>query len=404
MLCPNCHSDDVITVQDQLICVNCGRLLTAAEAAAQKAKVKVKTSDKRKPGRPRAAKLDTPHATAVKAAAAKAVPDSTFLVDDIRPAKPAASTVSAQKKPSKITHHSVVASSLRALHPSWIVLAIPGAVLVAEAIIMIVRAYLYIPRAEQWHQLLIGLCLSLSGVIWLRFVRSAVMYHRAGVHDHRLAGMGTALRAVTARTGRFCVFGLRHSAAALVELSLLALVVWYGGSVASLPNLVLIGLIFVACFGLLYLLGSLWVVQRLVEAGIIVSDLDLAEAHRLGWRLWRKHWELLGARLAALFVIVTLGGAVAIAVRMALLHRSAVVQLVVIVAVTTLTIALLTVASGGAAEASYRQLVNLSEPSRAHQLLGRRRALKPTAWATILLGCGLVLPLAAASAGLVLWH
>ena len=42
-------------------------------------------------------------------------------------------------------------------------------------------------------------------------------------------------------------------------------------------------------FCLTYLLAGIWIVHRLIEAGIVVSGLSLTAAQWLGWRLWRKH-------------------------------------------------------------------------------------------------------------------
>ncbi len=407
MLCPNCHSDDVITVQDQLICVNCGRLLTASEAAAQKKKAAATpkvtvTKAKRAPGRPRAAKLDTPQQRAAS---------QTVSINDIRPkpivqktALPKHVETAAQPRQRHLNHDGVMLAGIKALRPTWIGLALPGAAVVAGALAFAFSAYLYATRADQAWEFVAALLLAISGLVWLRFIRSAVMYQRAGVHDHRLAGYEVALCVSGARSGQLALFNLRHTATALAELSGLALVVWYGGRLTVVPSLLHLSLIFIVCFALLYLLGSLWVVQRLVEAGIVISGLKLPAAHWLGWRFWRKHWELLGIRLAALAVILTIGVAVGLGLMVGLHGLSFVYRIGIFVAVTALGIAILTVVSGGSAEATYRQLVAIDQPQRASRLLGQRHATKPTPGAKWLLFVGLLLPMLGAAVVATLWH
>ncbi len=406
MLCPNCHSDDVITVQDQQICVNCGRLLTKAEAAAQIKKApssKIKVASKRGPGRPRAAKLDTP----MQKPASHSV-----SINDIKPRRPApqpASTpeitpIALKSKKAKIKHGAAFMAGFRALRPTWIALMLPGAITVAIALVYTANSYLHTARLQQAPEFTIAVLVFITGLVWLRFIRAGVMFQRAGVHDHRLSNYGSALRASLARDGQLKLFYLRHTAAALAELSLLTLVVWYGGRLTILPNLLHIGLLFIACFGLLYLLGSLWVVQRLVEAGIMVSSLKLPAAHWLAWRFWRKHWELLGARLIALLIILTLGAGVAIGLRAGLHGLDQTIKVCLLVGVGGFGIAILTVFSGGVTEDLYRQLVGIDESERSSRLLGQRHAVKPRWGAKVLFLAGLILPLAAAVMIAYLWH
>lgn len=399
MVCPNCHSDDVITVQDQLFCVNCGRLLTKSEAASQTKTSRPKTVIKRGPGRPRAAKLDTPRPTPVRAVTATVASRQPIHAPE---AIPGAATTRAKGK--RVVHHSVIWAAVRALHPAWIALALPGAAVVAGAVTLAVGAWLYLPRHDQAEQFVAALCLGFGGVVWLRFIRSAVMFQRAGAHDHRLMKIETALRVAMARTGRLALFNLRHCAAALAELAALAIVVWYGGRITHLPEIVHVGLLFLVCFGLVYLICSLWVVQRLVEAGIVISDLKLPTAHWLGWKLWRRHWELLGARFGALLLILTSAGGAAVGLKAGLGQLSYTTRFSVDFVVATIAMAALTVVSGGAAEASYRQLVNLSQPQRAGQLMGRRRAQAPSPGSVILFLAGLILPLVAVGLVVTLWH
>src|ERR1019366_8484394 len=102
------------------------------------------------------------------------------------------------------------------------------------------------------------------------------------------------------RTARLMGLRLRHSLVVVIDLALLGALVWYGGRQTVLPPTLQLVLVFVGCFGLLYLLGSLWVVHRLIEAGIVMSGLSIKVARHLSWRFWRHHWELLGLRFAAL--------------------------------------------------------------------------------------------------------
>jgi Zn ribbon nucleic-acid-binding protein len=409
MLCPNCHSNDVITMQDQLICVNCGHLLTPAEVVARKKKEpKAVSVAKRRPGRPHAVRLDAP----VIAQTTPSPPTKkTSLIHDIRPpvrpktpVVPPPKVPRAKTKKASMDHESVIYGGLRALGPTWIILALPGAALVVGGLVSAILVYLNTARSQQGAGLVIALCFILSGMVWLRFIRSAVMFQRAGVYDHRLAGIPAALRISAARTGRLSLFNLRHGAATLAELAALVIVVWYGGRITVVSSLFEVGLVFALCFALLYLLGSLWVVQRLVEAGIIISNLKLSSAHWLGWRLWRKHWELLGARFAALIVIIATLTSLALGIKYGPTNLGTTDQAIIGLVIGVLAAAMLTVISGGAAEASYRELVRVDFPKRSSRLLGQRHSAKPTRGAMALLISALVLPLVAAGAIAILWR
>ena len=399
MLCPNCHSDDVISVQDQLICVNCGRSLTATEAAAQKKKTastpQVKVIKKQRPGRPRAAKLDTPVTNLSKPVADIKAPQQR--------ARPVAQHTG-ERASRELTHGSVVGSAFRALRPTWIALALPGAALVVSAITYAVSSYLYTPRPEQGNELVVSLAIFMSGMVALRYIRSAVIFQRAGIHDHRLSSFGAALRTAMARSGQLALLNIRHIAFLLGELALLGLVVWYGGHLTIFPNWLHIAVLFIASFALLYLLAGIWIVHRLIEAGIVVSGLSLTAAQWLGWRLWRKHGELLGVRIIGLLVILLVTGGIAVGLDVILKVQSYIIQVTVAVLLASLSVAVLTVMSGGAAEASYRQLVAMSQPRRSARLLGSRHSIKPSLGSRTVLVGAFVIPLLAAIVVGTVWH
>jgi len=68
MVCPNCKSTDIITVQDQRFCIACGQILPlekspAAPKTAKAVPIVASTAPaakRRKPGRPKASRLDAP--------------------------------------------------------------------------------------------------------------------------------------------------------------------------------------------------------------------------------------------------------------------------------------------------------------------------------------------------------
>lgn len=349
-------------------------------------------------------------------------------MSDLRPAGPqppsAPATVTpikpsrANDKPSaprgRIAIGALMGSSLKSLRPLWIVVALPGAALVATGAILAVWSYYYLRSGMDMSlvslnlreriELIAAVGLVLGGWAWLRLVRAAVIFQRAGANDHRLAEFGVAWHAAMARTGRLVSLRLRHALVVAAELMLLGGIIWYGGRLDGLPVWAQISLIFGGCLGVLYLLASLWVVHRLIEAGIILSGLRISSSHRLGLKLWRRHWELLGLRLAALIVYAALGLAAAYGVFLGVHSLNTSLQLSLSAAALTIGIAVVTVISGGATEATYRQLIKLDVPDRASKLLGARRPLKVSAVSALILFLGLALPLGAAVGSLIYLH
>ncbi len=57
MVCPNCHSSELIVIQGQNFCISCGRIVPAGHTPERAAKTK---TAKRPVGRPKAGKLDVP--------------------------------------------------------------------------------------------------------------------------------------------------------------------------------------------------------------------------------------------------------------------------------------------------------------------------------------------------------
>ena len=420
MVCPNCHSHDFIAVQDQLFCVSCGRLTTPAEVQAEKlAVVASAPPPKRSVGRPRAIKLDSPlppTPAPVKPAPAAIAQIAPRSLSDIRPVQPRPLVAPAKpvKPPSRpprphLAIGSIIKASLHALHPLWIVWAAPGAALIAVGLILGAWALFYHgallmpwqPSVRVAGELIAALGLITGGYGWLHLTRAAVIFHRAGVNDHRLTASSTAWQASIARTARLIGLRLFLGLTGIITLAFLGTLVWYGGRSSALPSALQLTLVFIGCFGLLYLLGSLWVVERLIEAGIVISGLSVKVANHLSWRFCRHHWELLGLRLVALTSILSVGGAIAFGLFLMLRDTATIVQFGAASAALTILFSVLTVISGGAAEATYRLLVELERPQRALQLLGGRRSLRPSIAAIILLSLGLVLPLGIAAAALI---
>jgi len=300
-------------------------------------------------------------------------------------------------------------ASLRSLHPLWIVLALPGAALVAMGLVLGVWDAFYLGAVmtplklslREIGELIAALGFFVSGLGWLRLTRAAAIFHRAGVYDHRLAGNAVSWLAAMSWTPRLMGLRLRHGLAIAVDLGLLGALVWYGGRPGVLPFAFQAALVFMGCLGLLYLLGSIWVVHRLVEAGIVMSGLSIKVARQLSWRFWRHHWELLGMRFFGLSAVLVVGGGIAYGLFAAFNASATNLQLSAAAGALTLALAILTVLSGGAAEAGYRLLIELERPYRASRLLGGRRPLQPSLVATALLGIGLAVPLGVSLAALI---
>lgn len=415
MVCPNCQSSDIVSVQDQFFCVSCGQLVPP-QAAKPVAEVAPK---KKGPGRPRAAALDTPVApvesevTPVPVSAPSITPAAAAsqakgrTMDALAPRQTDGVTAKAPAKASaKTVAPSPLLAALAALELPWIAAAWPGLLAFGVAALVLWQGYSVagcgtslVVWQNHWQLLALAFGLAWLGWLWLRGVVAAVVFHRAGVHDQRLEDSGSASRAVISRFGRIVLLELPYVAVQLVLITLLVALALYGVGSTNFPVTWQAGGVFALSLGILYLMGAEWVMRDLTLAAMMVSGLSLRQSRRLAWRLWCRHMELLGARLCGRLADLVIGaGVIALIWELEFDQPSLAAGLSVVAIVAAFS--LMTVSGAGGTEAIYRQLVGTQDG--ATTLLAGRRAVivRPRrVAAVILLVC---LPAMAGAAALAL--
>lgn len=169
-----------------------------------------------------------------------------------------------------------------------------------------------------------------------------------------------------------------------------------GSIVWPVPEWAHIAGLFVGFLALVYIMAGLTLAQGLGRVGLTVSLLSAGHALKLGWRLFWGHFELAGFRtLALLFELVLLVPFAAAAIAMVLLVPPAFSWAAVLGAVILTTIAGALAGAGTASwwEGAYRHLVEHDYQTESGRLLGGRPAERPRPFALaalIIAGTGLI--------------
>ena len=455
-MCPNCQSKEVIKVQDQWFCTGCGQLiLTAAEAheaasetlaadlpagvtmAPEMAAVisnhskptavrvantppETKVPKKRKVGRPKAVRLDTPLEPALSElpsvapaeVAAPALKPVTKVakteaavgrsMNDIAPrtvtepvalANDAPPLAAAPTKPAKpaVHHPALDYSQVEAeswsqrWHPKYAFAFAMPAVLLAllvgwgAAILTHGTAaeMLKVTQANIWS--IGGEIVLVLALYYLSqsLASSALIFRIARDADHRPAPRsrwwGVAINSFGAR------FRLDLSVVTMqvFGLALIAALVYTGGTAWSVPEYVQLGALALAFMVMLYLVAGLGLAQILGHVGVTLGVVPARRALALGWDFFRHHFDLLGARLLSLLVELALvvpfiAAVIALTYLGSDYYRWAIVAVVMLGVVTVGMLS----GAGGAIwwQAVYRRLVRNERITEVMNLLAGRHA------------------------------
>ncbi len=405
-------------------------------------KVMIEKPGKRKrPGRPKASRLDQPVASggmrdiaigftptlepaiseskavadppAAPDAAKPVIPDkkpSSRQLSDIAP-KRHASSAPAQPSPSKteakegepqpVQFSDLMSASIRGrFNAAHFCLALLPAILLAMAggfiVVTLAGDYTAVNRLLPPHAVvpLTGelAIIALLYYVSRSFMHGAIVYGAARQSDHRPAPVASWIDMSARSFGTRLRFDFLSLLAQTGVLALIASLVITGGLQWPVPEWLQLGLIFGAFFALVYLLAGLMLTQGLGHVAVTLSTVTARKAFGLGWIFFRHHFELIGIKLLTLVVelvlLAPLGIAIAALILLAPIERSWLV-------VGGLTVGVMVAgASTGAAsalwwQAAYRKLVKTERLTEAVGLLTSRK-LSPsrghaTAWMIILM-------------------
>jgi hypothetical protein len=511
MVCPNCHSKQILTVQDQQFCINCGQMVpdpvTKANAGglkiqqnglpvgvkilgknapvadsdsqpkpepapepkpepapASKAKlvpsliqsrhriaatspgedetenqedspaVPRPRTAKRKPGRPKAGRLDVPkpvQAEAAVAAVASAAPAPamdpvsrtprprrTHAVATVTPeaAPPKEPTAASADKPSPRmmdiaapkpktktpAHHQVHKVGVPPLHFGHVIatslrsrfgrhhLALASLAAVVFASTAAAGAWLFLDgQLPSVANRLMGADPRLLAELVLLAVlyyigrsvgQAAIIYGVAREADHRPVGLSSQLGIAINGFGRRLGLDLVFGAAQLSVLSAIVLLAVTGGTPWRYQDFTLnpqiqLGVIFTLFLLLLYLMTALALSHGLANVAVVLTKNQSTEAAKLGWRLFSHRFELLGWRFLSLALEMLIAVPVAAAALALLVIAPTGMIWLLSLGVGVLAWVLGAVIGSGTATwwaALYRKLVLVDHPAAEAALLSSR--------------------------------
>lgn len=460
MVCQNCHSHDVIKVQDQFFCVNCGNLVAPPQPKAKEpipvvvpaidglpegvtilpvgdmvtAVVAGKPVKRKRPGRPKATRLDQPVTSGgmrdisagfapvlspdiseakpaseapeiapvsvpqtVQASPSPASgPHGSRRLSDIAPARHAApapkveQSTNKEHPPQPMVFGDLISSSLRGrFNPTHFCLALLPAILLAFVGGFIVLAlagdYTNVGRLVPQRLLLPvgGELLIIAALYYVSrsFMHGAIVYGAARRADHRPTTVARWMDMSARSFGARLRLDVLNGLAQLAVLALAGSLVVTGGILWPVPAWFQLGLLFVAFFALMYLLAGLMLSQGLGHVAVTLSTMNARQAFGLGWLFFRHHFELIGLKLLTfaveLLLLVPVAAAVAALIVLVPGNQTWLVVAGLVVGVTVAG------ASTGAASAlwwqeTYRRLVRADRLTEAVALLTGRKLASST--------------------------
>lgn len=383
---------------------------TTAAAAGTTTKTR-----KRKPGRPKAGRLDTPIRTAPTETAATAptpapAPALRRMSDlSPRPAEPASTapppakstapaSAGARPKPSRppkphvhkvgvppLHFGAVVGLSLRSrLRPQMLGLATLAAI--AFGVVASYGAWLVatsgLPRLAD-SLIAAGPRLAIeAGIIALMYYigrsigGAAITFGIARESDARPASLGQQLAVGVNTFARRLALDAGLGLPQIILLGAVIALVWYGGTTWGLGLMVQAAILFVAFFLLLYLDTALALARGLAGVAITLTFQSPVTAGRLGFKLFSHRLELLGLKFTAAALELVL--AIPLAVLAVALIIASPASLHLPAAIGVGLLALIAGALFGAGTASwwaalYRRIVTVDHPTDAQALLSARQ-------------------------------
>lgn len=502
MVCTNCKSKDIISIQDQLFCINCGQMVSQQSATKGKAKsvkaakplpsglpagvkiiephdneadvIAVAATDttpppevtpqsgagssatkphildlsqavitnhhtsrtladlnttpvvpvdhadppaapkprKRKPGRPKAGRLDVPKAiTSTTQAAPTPDPKPKNESGVTRPAEatPAPAPEPSKRQFSDITHRptkprhqeppahhvhrvgvaplhfgSVISFSLRAQAKRHHLILAMASALLAGIMATIGAWYLLTTSPAAVMQVLANhwLVAAVEAVALLKLYyigrtigHAAITYGVAREADHRPVSLTWQLSAAVNSFTRRLRLDSLYALTQIALLSAMTALLLTGGARWPVPAMIQILALYSAFLVLLYLMAAAAITRGLAGVAVILTNLSTAEAYKLGWQLFRHRLELVGIRLLSciveLIVVLPLLAA-GISLYLFLPAGLHAVAAIGIGLVTWLIGSLMGAGSASWWAGVYRKIIMLDQPAQQFELLASR--------------------------------
>ncbi len=434
MVCPNCHSKDLIDVQGQKFCTACGQLVSplvevsaVEQSPVQDASTEVTSADlpagiqihslpgvelpaaaqitkRRKPGRPKSGRLDAPktespallnHTRTVVPSTAPHIPEAPRLqphahrLNDIAP-QPKVKLAQAPIPPAVPAGYGeiTVETWRERFHLKYLFLAGVPAVSIAllaggiAAVFTNGSLQLVVSRTQE-ASVAVAVEITLIGCLYYigrSLGHSAILYGAARRSDHRPAPLSRWVGVAVNSFGRRLGFDIVTNLAQLAVLGLMLALVLTGGIDWQLPEWGQTAALFIAFLALTYLLTGLGVTQGFGRVGLTLAEISNREALGIGWNFFRRHFELVGVKLlglvAELILIIPLAAATITA---AVYVPHDLVWLAALVVALAVIICGALIGAGAAVwwQAAYRQLVRRDRITEAVHLLSSHQPERP---------------------------
>lgn len=369
MVCQNCHSTDVIKVQDQFFCVSCGNLVEPPRPKISTPTLVVapptdglpegvtilpmtapanldKPTKRKHPGRPKASRLDQPVAAggmrdiaigftptlepAVSEPEKPAIPVAPVQkhparrLNDIAPARKASSApaepasskqAAGVAEPRPVPFSDLMSASIRGrFNAVHFCLALLPAILLA-----LVSGFVVVTLAGDYSSFsrlvpsrvyvpLGGelIIIALLYYVSRSFMHGAIVYGAARQSDHRPAPVARWIDMSARSFGTRLRFDVLSLLAQAVVFALIGLLLITGGIAWEVPAWLQLVVLFGAYFSLIYLLAGLMLTQGLGHVAVTLSTVTARKAFGLGWMFFRHHFELIGIKLLTLLVELVL--------------------------------------------------------------------------------------------------
>jgi hypothetical protein len=294
---------------------------------------------------------------------------------------PIAHRVHAAARAANVAYGSILAASLSGRftrHRSWFslisTLAVVG-LLTAAGLALASHSLSHVwqvTRQAGWA--VYGELVIVAGLYYLlrSLTQAAIVVGTGRLADHRPLPTHRWLSQAADSQGRRLELDVVALAATAAVAGLCAWLVVGGGHTWPTPLWVQVGALMIGFASLLYLLLALIMTISLAHVALSLTALSPASGLALGWRLFRHHFELAGARLVALLVEAVGLGLIVIGGGGWLLVSTPDFRPVVIVVIAGVATIAATLAGAGSAiwwTLSYRQLVQVDHPAGFHRLL-----------------------------------
>lgn len=419
MVCQNCQSKDVIKVQEQLFCVNCGNLVVPARS--ETTVVVAPATDglpdgvtilpvpmvepvvpvipkRRRPGRPKAGPIDAVRAMVpTNPVTGEAL--GVAVMNDVTQSPARGPILSARKAAGhteSVAFNDLMSASVhgRFNHTHWVLALVPAIILAFVAAFVVTVLGGDVTAVERLIPQ--GAAVAVGGQALITFLvyylsrsymQAAIIYGASRQADHRPAPLRRWLDVAARSTGARLRFDVLSSLLQLGVIGLIASLLVTGGSPWRVPEMVQLAILFGAFLMLSYILTGLVLAQGLGHVAVTLGALNARQAYGIGWGFFRNHFELIGIKIVTILIEVVLVVPVIAAVLAVILLYPNGNAWPVTLAVSA-GVAIVGASTGAASaiwwQAAYRRLVRTDRLSEATKLLaGRTPAMgkrHATAW------------------------